>query len=334
MRVSLPSDPSFRSYEEALTHIQSAPLPPNTELYWDQGMLDVWLDYPIQSPQSHFSIRPTFWRLGLDVRMTLRFLPVDADSHAFELGGDPGLIALDPSWPQAARRFVESGLLHVMRGTGHLLFLLCLVIPVRRLATLIPVVASFVVGYSTTLIGSAYNLAPTGPWFPPLIETFLALSIIYLAFENISGWRLDRRVTSFGFGLLHGFGFSFALRDSLQFAGSHLLTAVVSFNAGILLGQVIVLVVLIVGLELLFQIGVGERVGGVILSALAIHPSWHRTAEIGAGLEQFSWLDVALLSSVLGWTTVMVALVGMSWFVFGFMESWPDRTRLKDPVED
>ena len=332
VRVSLPSDPSFRSYEEALTHIQSAPLPPNTELYWDQGMLDVWLDYPIQSAQSHFSIRPTFWRLGLGVRMTLRFLPDDASSHAFELGGDPGLIALDPSWPQAGRRFVESGLLHVMKGIGHLLFLLCLVIPVRRLARLIPVVASLIVGYSITLIGSAYDLAPTGPWFPPLIETFLALSIIYLAFENISGWRLDRRVTSFGFGLLHGFGFSFALRDSLQFAGSHLLTAVLSFNAGILVGQIIVLIVLIVGLELLFRIGIGERIGGVMLSALAIHPSWHRTAEIGAGLDQFSWLDVALLSSVLGWTTVMVALVGMGWFVFGFMELWPDRTQVKDPV--
>ena len=69
-----------------------------------------------------------------------------------------------------------------------------------------------------------------------------------------------------------------------------------------------------------------------MLSVLAIHPSWHRTAEIGAGLDQFSWLDVALLSSVVGWTTVMVALVGVGWFVFGFMESWPDRTRLKDPV--
>ena len=261
--------------------------------------------------------------------MTLRFLPGDASSHAFELGGDPGLIALDPSWPQVGRRFVESGLLHVMKGIGQLLFLLCLVIPVRRLATLIPVVASFIVGYSITLIGSAYDLAPTGPWFPPLIETLLALSIIYLAFENISGWRLDRRVTSFSFGLLHGFGFSFALRDSLQFAGSHLLTAVLSFNAGILLGQLIVLIVLIVGLELLFQIGIGERIGGVMLSALAIHPSWHRTAEIGSGLDQFSWLDVALLSSVLGWTTVMVALVGMGWFVFGFMESWPDRITIE-----
>ena len=332
VRVSLPSDPSFRSYEEALPHIQSAPLPPSTELYWDQGMLDVWLDYPIQSPQSHFAIRPTFWRLGLRVRMTLRVLPVDASSHAFELGGDPGLIALDPSRQQAGRRFFQAGLLHVLEGIGQLLFLLCLVIPVRRWATLIPVVASFIVGYSITLIASAYDLAPAEPWFPPLVETLLALSIIYLALENISGWRVDRRVTSFGFGLLQGFGFSFALRNSLQFAGGHLLTAALSFNAGMVFGHLAVLILLVVGLELLFRMGVGERIGGSMLSALAVHPSWHRTAEIGAGLVQFSWLDAALLSSVLRWTTVMVALIGIGWFVFGFMESWPDRTRLEDPV--
>jgi hypothetical protein len=332
VRVSLPSDPSFRSYEEALAHVQSAPLPPNTEMYWDQGMLDVSLEYPIQSPQSHFSIRPTFWRLGLGVRMTLLFLPDAGASHAFALGGDPGRIALDPSRPQAARRFFESGLLHVMEGAGQLLFLLCLVIPVRRLAALIPVVASFIVGYSLTLIGSAYNLAPAGLWFPPLIEVLFSLSVIYLAFENISGWRLDRRVTAFSFGLLQGFGFSFALRNSLQFAGAHLLTAALSFNAGMIIGQAVVLIALTVGLELLFRIGVRERVGGIILSALAIHPSWHRSAEISAGLVQFPWLDVVLLSSVLRWTTVMVALVGLGWFVFGFLESWEDRRPLEDPV--
>ncbi len=332
VRVSLPSDPSFRSYEDALTHIRGAPLPTNTELYLGSGAARCLVGYPIQSPQSDFFIRPTFWRLGLGVRMTLLFLSAAGTSHPFALGGDPGLIALDPSRPQVARRFLESGLLHVMAGANQLLFLLCLVIPVRRLAALTPVVASFIVGYSIVLIGSAYDLAPAGPWFPPLIEVLLALSIIYLAFENISGWRLDRRVTAFSFGLLQGFGFSFVLRNGLQFAGAHLLTAVLSFNAGVIVGQLIMLIVLVVGLDLLFRIGVRERVGGIILSALAIHPSWHRTAETGAGLVQFSWLDVALLSSVMRWTTVMVALVGLGWFVFGFLEPWPDRTRLEDPV--
>lgn len=332
VRVSLPSDPSFRSYEEALTHLQGAPLPPGTELYWDQGMLDVWLDYPVQSAQAHFSIRPTFWRLGLRVHMALRFLPFEANARTFELGGDPGLIALDPSWGQAGRRFVQSGFLHILEVTDHLLFLLCLVIPVRRLATLIPVIVSFIVGHSITLIASAYDLAPTGGWFPPLVETLVALSIIYLAFENISGWRFDRRVTSFGFGLLHGFGFSFALRGNLQFVGSHLLTAILSFNAGVVLGQLSVLIVLVVGLELLVRIGIAERIGAVMLSALAVHPSWHWTGERGAGLVQFSWLDAALLNSVLRWITVMVALVGLGWLVLGFLESWPGRRRLDKSV--
>ena len=46
---------------------------------------------------------------------------------------------------------------------------------------------------------------------------------------------------TFAFGLVHGFGFSFALRESLQFAGSHLLTSLLAFNVGVELGQLLVL---------------------------------------------------------------------------------------------
>ena len=52
-------------------------------------------------------------------------------------------------------------------------------------------------------------------------------------------------MVTFGFGLVHGFGFSFALRQTLQFAGSHLLTSLLSFNVGVELGQLLVLVLLI-----------------------------------------------------------------------------------------
>ena len=50
---------------------------------------------------------------------------------------------------------------------------------------------------------------------------------------------------TFAFGLVHGFAFSFALREQLQFAGSHLLTSLLSFNIGVELGQLLVLVLLI-----------------------------------------------------------------------------------------
>ena len=46
---------------------------------------------------------------------------------------------------------------------------------------------------------------------------------------------------AFGFGLVHGFGFSFALKETLQFAGSHLLTSLLGFNIGVELGQLLVL---------------------------------------------------------------------------------------------
>ena len=57
--------------------------------------------------------------------------------RAFEFHGDPGLVRLDPRWHQAALRFVESGFLHILDGTDHLLFLLCLVIPFRRFRPLV-----------------------------------------------------------------------------------------------------------------------------------------------------------------------------------------------------
>src|SRR5215831_6040740 len=189
-------------------------------------MLDVMFDYPIQSDRSDFSIHPAFERLGLRVVTVLRFIQPSGVVRAFEFTGDAGLVSLDPRWHQAALRFVESGFFHILEGTDHLLFLFCLVIPL---------VTSFTAAHSITLIASAYKLGPDVLWFPPLIETLIAISIVYVALENIVGGSTVRRrwMMSFGFGLVHGFGFSFALRQSLQFAGSHLLASLLSFNVGV-----------------------------------------------------------------------------------------------------
>ena len=61
-------------------------------------------------------------------------------TRAFEFHGDPGLVPLDPRWHQAALRFVESGFWHILEGIDHLLFLLCLVVPFRRLRPLVIIV--------------------------------------------------------------------------------------------------------------------------------------------------------------------------------------------------
>jgi hypothetical protein len=333
-RVSLPSDRSFASYEAALAHVTTEPpLSNTTQLIWNQGLLDVLYDYPIQSDRSDFSIDPILEKLGLKATTILRFLPPGGVVRAFEFQGNPGLVRLDPRWHQAALGFVHLGFLHILDGTDHLLFLFCLVIPFRRLRSLIVVVTAFTVAHSITLISSAYNLVPDALWFPPLIETLIATSIVYMALENIvsTSGRLQRRwLIAFGFGLVHGFGFSFALRETLQFAGAHLLTSLVSFNIGVELGQVFVLLLLVPSLNLLFRFGVAERPGTIVLSALVAHTGWHWMLERGARLRQFrfEWpmLSAALLASAIRWLLLLLVVTAMAWLVFGLVRHIMDQT--------
>ena len=320
VRASLPADKSFATFDEALAHVTGPRLPADTELFWSQGLIDVLIEYPIQSDRSDFSIDPRFARLGQRTVTVLRFLPPGGAVRAFEYPGDAGLVRLDPRWYQAALRFVELGFWHILGGTDHLLFLVCLVIPFRRTRALVLVVTSFTLAHSITLIASAYDLAPGALWFPALVETLIAMSIVYMALENIVSPALGRRwLITFGFGLVHGFGFSFALRESLQFAGSHLLTSLLSFNVGVELGQLLVLAVLVPALDLLFRYVVVERVGTIILSALVAHTAWHWMTERGERLAQytFAWpeLTAAFLASAMRWLMLGLIAAAVVWLI-------------------
>jgi len=319
-RVSLESDQSFASYEQALAHVTGPRLPNNLALFWEQGLLDVLFEYPIESDRSDFSIRPRLERLSLRTTIALRFLPPGSAVRAFEFHGDPGLVRLDPRWHQAALRFVATGFLHILEGTDHLLFLLCLVVPFRRLGQLVWIVTSFTVAHSITLIASAYGLGPGALWFPPAIEMLIAISILYMALENVLGSSVRRRwIVTFGFGLVHGFAFSYALRESLQFAGSHLLTSLLAFNVGIELGQLLVLALLVPALELLFRFVVAERIGTIILSVLVGHTAWHWMTERAERLGRFPWPlpDAAQLASAVRWLMLALILAGLAWLARG-----------------
>jgi hypothetical protein len=214
---------------------------------------------------------------------------------------------------------VKLGFMHILDGTDHLLFLFCLVIPFRRFRALIPIVTAFTVAHSMTLIASAYNLAPGALWFPPLIETLIASSIVYMALENIVGGATVHRrwIIAFGFGLVHGFGFSFALKETLQFAGSHLLTSLLGFNIGVELGQLLVLALMVPALEFAFRHMVAERMGTIILSALVAHTGWHWMMDRADQLRQFrfEWpiVDAAMLVTALRVLMVIVLLAGLAW---------------------
>jgi HupE / UreJ protein len=324
-QISIESDRSFASFDEALAHVTGPKLANSANVVWEQVLFDVLLEYPIHSDRAAFSIRPGLDRLAARVVTALRFLPPGGTVRAYEFLGDPGVVPLDPSWYQASWRFVELGFFHILSGADHLLFLVCLVIPFRRLRPLILVVTAFTVAHSFTLLAAAYDLAPDALWFPPLIETLIAASIVYMALENIVGASSAQRrwMIAFGFGLVHGFGFSFALRETLQFAGSHLLTSLLSFNIGVELGQMLVLATLVPVLQLLFRFVVAERMGTIILSAFVAHTGWHWMIDRADRLRQFDWewpaLNAALMASAMRWMMVALVLAGAVWLLSRFL---------------
>ena len=116
-------------------------------------------------------------------------------------------------------------------------------------------------------------------------------------FENIlTEVPRVRWAVAFGFGLVHGFGFSFALRNTLQFAGDHVLTSLLSFNLGVELGQILVLLVLVVALNAILRFSTQQRLVVIIVSALVAHTAWHWLGERYALLRQYD------LPGALQWT--------------------------------
>ena len=318
VRATPTDDRSFETYESANALLTAPQQDVNVAV--TTGYLDILFAYPIQSATSRFSIDPRWARLSGRTITVVRLMLPDGGVRAFELEGNPGLVQLDPRWFQASWRFVKLGFRHILDGTDHLLFLFCLVIPFRRFRALVTIVTAFTVAHSVTLIASAYNFGPDSLWFPPLIETLIATSIVYMALENIVGARLHRRwMITFGFGLVHGFGFSFALKQTLQFAGSHLLTSLLSFNIGVELGQLLVLALMIPALDLLFARVVQERMGTIVLSAIVAHTGWHWMTERFSAYRQYDRslpeFTPAFVAQLLRYGMAFVALAAVVWLI-------------------
>lgn len=317
-QLSFAGDPSFQQYESALARVRGIGFGNESRVVWNQLWFDVLLEFATASEYSSFAIQTGYEGLGRTVSCMVRFLlpasvAPEGSERVFSLhmdggSGDTGFLDLDPRWHQAALRFVKLGVEHILGGIDHLLFLACLVLPMRRPRSLLVVVTAFTAAHSVTMIAAALGYAPRALWFPPLVEVLIALSIVWMALENIvlaaagtswnpstAGQSADDRASSarkrwplaFAFGLVHGFGFSFALREQLPFAGGQVAASLAAFNVGVELGQIAVLLILLPLLHLAFRCLVSERLGAVILSTLIAHTGWHWLLERGELLARF-----------------------------------------------
>jgi hypothetical protein len=137
--------------------------------------------------------------------------------------------------------YAKIGFVHIVpKGLDHILFVLGLFFYAARWRPLLGQVTLFTLAHTTTLM-----LASTGHIVvsPNIVEPLIAASIIYVAFENLRSERLHagRLVVIFAFGLLHGLGFASVLGD-IGLADGQFMISLISFNIGVELGQIAVLV--------------------------------------------------------------------------------------------
>jgi hydrogenase/urease accessory protein HupE len=136
---------------------------------------------------------------------------------------------------QTVWRFVRLGVEHIFTGYDHLAFLLGLLVATGSLGSLVKIITSFTIAHSITLALATFNVVilPTR-----LTESLIALSILYVAAENLLDFRaMKRYYITFLFGLVHGFGFSNVLRE-MDLPKSSLALSLFSFNAGVEIGQI------------------------------------------------------------------------------------------------
>lgn len=319
-RIALPNDRSFDSFAAARAHF-SQPLLEGERIVWQQTLLDVALEYPLPNAEAALVLHPELAHLGIRTTSVVHLIGADGSDRILTYEGNPDAIALAPSWLSTFAQFLREGFRHILGGLDHLLFVICLVLPVRRWQSLLTVVTAFTVAHSLTLGAAALGFTPTALWFPPLVETLIAASIVWLTIENIvlSEERLaERWPLAFAFGLVHGFGFSFALGETLQFAGGNLVSALAAFNIGVELGQIAVLLasVPLLWLARRYVTAPRERLVTIVGSALVAHTAWHWMTERGSDFlahrSSFAWPALDATFALGAMRTALVAAVAVA----------------------
>jgi len=134
------------------------------------------------------------------------------------------------------------GAKHMVTGYDHLLFLVGVIFFLYRAKDVLLYVSLFTVGHSVTLLAGALGGLRASAF---LVDAVIGLSIVYKAFENMGGFKTlgvqpDTRAAVFVFGLVHGFGLATKLQE-FSLSRNGLVTNIVSFNAGVEIGQFLAL---------------------------------------------------------------------------------------------
>jgi hypothetical protein len=182
----------------------------------------------------------------------------------------PAKVVPPPNTTLGFLDFLKLGIKHILTGYDHLLFLGGLLVVCRKVGPMLAIITCFTLAHSLTLALAALDLVQISP---RLIEPLIAATIVFVGIENFRGAvnTKTRCGLALGFGLIHGFGFATALRESgLGGSGMALVKPLFAFNLGVETGQLAVAAIFLPLLFALRKIPWFERQGVKLVSAMVI----------------------------------------------------------------
>lgn len=172
---------------------------------------------------------------GSDQILRATYVPAGETAGPLTLEG-----ALPQRWTEVFATYLRIGFIHIVpRGLDHVLFVIGLFLLSTRLSALLWQVSAFTVAHTVTLGLGALGIVTLSP---AIVEPLIALSIAWVAIENLVTDRLHRwrPVVVFCFGLLHGLGFAGVLGE-IGLDRAHFVAGLLAFNIGVELGQLTVI---------------------------------------------------------------------------------------------
>ena len=212
-------------------------------------VVDVWLQYRGADVLSGYRVSSDL-NPGLPGQEETANLVVDYADIPPEIFRIKGLldqpVEISNSRWAAASTFAVEGVRHILSGYDHLLFVVCLVLGAAALPLLVWRVTGFTLGHMLTLTLGYFGYVPDFAWFVPLVETSIAISIVIAAVIALGSIKAQSKgfIITVLIGMLHGLGFSFILREILGVNSPNLWVSLLSFNVGVELGQLAIVLLL------------------------------------------------------------------------------------------
>jgi hypothetical protein len=294
--------------------------------------LEVELRYPSRPGANRFSARlNAFSSKDGPVRTVAHYQPGSGREQVLNVTGPAVRVTFDPLATSVVQQFAVRGLRALFDGGDHLLFLACLLLPMRRARTVSRLVLAVVFGQAAAMIVSV-SLSPMSVGWMAGSGMVAASAIVIATLQGVIRARMRWTIpVAVVFGTLNGCLLAQTSVTTAQFGGAHSTAAMFSFAATVLIGELWLAALAFAFRAWLDERGLPDRVVAIVGLAMVAHQALHRVADRAQTVAQGGSMgdERVLLWLTLAWIGAVLLAAASNAVAGAAVSSEPDLSRVE-----